>query len=121
MQTLSCWRNDMLFALLSWRSPLPAGATRTERWLRCDVTAYRVMGAIVHIPFVTFRTDADDACARPIPEGRLGLQWAHCHAAPRRKPTMEERIWRKTTQRVYAVPMVALCGIIASCGNGAYA
>ena len=71
MQTSRCRRNDMCFALISWRSPLPDGAVRTERLLRFGVTADRVGGQFGQLPFVAFRTDADAACTRPISEVRL--------------------------------------------------
>jgi hypothetical protein len=105
--------------IVSLRSLQPGGAMRTERLLRCSMTAYRAVDAVCEIPFFTFRMDADDACARPIPEVRLWSKWAHWHAAPRRNAEVEKLLWRKTTQRVYSLLMVVLFWIIASCGNGA--
>ena len=105
--------------LVSLHIPVPAGATRTEGLLRCGVTAHIVVRAVVPTLFFTLRTDTDDACARPMPEVRMSLKGARGHALLRRNPEVWQLIWRRTTHRVYALPMVALCWSIASCGNGA--
>ncbi len=66
--------------IVSLSSPLPDGTTRKERLLRCCVTAYILVGAVVQTPFFTLRTDADDTCARPISAMRLPLRRVHRHA-----------------------------------------